>query len=122
MDSQQGIDQWKKWYQHNKLVAELDQPLVTKSSREKMHNTKASREKMHNTTDAVQSSNQKTHFDKAKEYFLETITEYSEELSGQQIFKAFYAAAQENLDYFDKEYKKAWQIVNCIQGLNNDKN
>jgi len=77
---------------------------------------------MHNTTDAVQSLNQKTHFDKAKEYFLETITEYSEELSGQQIFKAFYAAAQENLDYFDKEYKKAWQIVNCIQGLNNDKN
>ena len=112
MDSQQSIDQWKKWYKHNKLVAELDQPLVTKSSREKMHNT----------TDAVQSLNQKTHFDKAKEYFLDTISQYSEELSGQQIFKAFYAAAQENLDYFDKEYKKAKQIVDCIKALSNDKN
>lgn len=112
MDSQQSIDQWQKWYKHNKLVAELDQPLVTKSSREKMHNTK----------DAVQSLNQKTHFDKAKEYFLDTICEFNEELSGQQIFKAFYAAAQENLDYFDKEYKKAKQIVDCIKALSNDKN
>ena len=117
MDSTQSIDQWQKWYKENKIVAELDQPLITKDSREKMHDT----------TEAVQSLNQKVLFDKilfdkAKEFFLETICEYSEQLSGQQIFKAFYAAAQENLDHFDKEYKKAKQIIDCIQGLNNDKN
>ena len=115
MDSTQSNDQWQsflQWYKENKIVAELDQPLITKDSREKMHDT----------TEAVQSLNQKVLFDKAKEFFLETICEYSEQLSGQQIFKAFYAAAQENLDHFDKEYKKAKQIIDCVQGLNNDKN
>ena len=61
-------------------------------------------------------------YQKEKEFFLETICEYRKQLSGQQIFKAFYAAAQENLDHFDKEYKKAKQIIDCIQALNNDKN
>ena len=100
----EAIDAWQKWYKENKLVAELDEPLITKDSREAMHDT----------TNAVDSA-KAMWMQKAQEYFADTIAEFQYELSGKEIYKAFYAAAMDNMDCVEKEYKKAKQLVNMLR-------
>jgi hypothetical protein len=35
----EAIDAWQRWYKENKVVADFAEPLVTKDSREAMHDT-----------------------------------------------------------------------------------
>ena len=109
------IDAWQRWYQENKVVAQMDEPLVTKDSREGMHNTS-------NTTTTLNGSNNMLtdyctamSFQKAKEYFADTIAEFTNELSGKELYKAFYAAAMDNMDCVEKEYNKAKQLVDMLR-------
>ena len=57
-------------------------------------------------------------FQKAKEYFADTIAEFTNELSGKELYKAFYAAAIENMDCVEKEYNKAKQLVDMLRHNN----
>ena len=93
----------------------MDEPLVTKDSREGMHNTS-------NTTTTLNGSNNMLtdyctamSFQKAKEYFADTIAEFTNELSGKELYKAFYAAAMDNMDCVEKEYNKAKQLVDMLR-------
>ena len=109
------INQWQEWYRKHRIVAEIDVPLATKNSREQLHDTS-------NTTTTLDGSNnlltdycKAMSFQKAKEYFADTIAEFTNELSGQELYKAFYAAAMENMDAVEKEYKKAKQLVDMLR-------
>jgi predicted RNase H-like nuclease (RuvC/YqgF family) len=109
------IDAWQRWYQENRVVAQMDEPLVTKDSRESMHDTS-------NTTTTLNGSNNMLtdyctamSFQKAKEYFADTIAEFTYELSGKELYKAFYAAAMDNMDAVEKEYNKAKQLVDMLR-------
>ena len=104
----EAIEQWQDWYRKHKVVAEIDEPLVTKDSREALHDTQH----------AVNTYAKTYWMKKAQEHFADTICEFTNELTGQDLYKAFYAAAKENLDIAAKEYAKAKSLVNCLKGLN----
>ena len=99
------IDAWQRWYQENRVAAQIDEPLVTKDSRERMHDT----------TNAFDSMAKETYMAKAQEHFADTIAEFQYELSGKEIYKAFYAAAMDNMDCVEKEYNKAKQLVDMLR-------
>jgi len=100
----EAIDAWQKWYKENKVVAELDEPLITKDSRESMHDT----------TNAVNSA-KAMWMKKAQEYFADTLAEYQCELTGKDLYKAFYVAAYENMECARKEYERAKELVDMLR-------
>lgn len=87
------IQEWQKWYKQNET------------------NQITTEEKL---TEYIKATSMK----KAQEYFADTIAEFANELTGIELYKAFYAAAQENLDLVGKEYTKAKQLVDCLKGIN----
>jgi hypothetical protein len=118
----EAINAWQEWYKKNRVVAELDKPLITKNS------FAADKEHKHDTTNAITtlagSNNLLTDyctamsFQKAQEYFADTIAEFCNELSGKELYKAFYAAAMNNLISVEKEYKKAKDLVDMLRNTN----
>lgn len=99
------ITSWQEWYKNNRVVACLDEPLITKGSRENMHDT----------TNALLNYIDTVSFEKAKQHFADTLAEFANELSGKDLYKAFYSAAVENMDAVEKEYKEAKAIVDMLR-------
>ena len=87
------------------IVAELDQPLVTKDSREKLHDTTAS---------TAQSIKHAECLKKTREYFTDTICEAMEELTGEEIYQSFYKACKALKDITKKEYDNANELFKCL--------
>ena len=87
------------------IVAELDQPLVTKDSREKLHDTTAS---------TAQSIKHAECLKKTREYFADTICEAMEELTGEEIYQSFYKACKALKDITKKEYDNANELFKCL--------
>ena len=103
------INAWQEWYKTHKVVAEMDEPLVTKDSREKMHDTT-------NATDTLESASAKAVWmEKAKEHFADTLAEYQYELSGKDFYKAFYQAAVEAMGHARKEYDRTKELVDMLR-------
>src|SRR5210317_658566 len=100
----EAIDAWQKWYKENKVVAELDEPLITKDSRKSMHDT----------TNVVNST-KVMWTQKAQEHFADTLAEYQYELTGKDFYKAFYTAAYENMECARKEYERAKELVDMLR-------
>jgi hypothetical protein len=101
------INNWQQWFFENRVVAELDEPGGSKNNKEKLHDT----------ANAVVSLNEAVTaqaFEKAKECFANTMSEFWNELTGPQLYKAFYGAAMEQLQYQEKELKKAQAIVDIL--------
>ena len=101
------IQNWQQWFRENRVVAELDEPGESKDSREKLHDTSKAAASF-NEVVAAQA------FNKAKDHFADTMAEFWNELTGPQLYKAFYAAAMEQLQYQEKELKKAQSIVDML--------
>jgi hypothetical protein len=99
------IQTWQEWYSKNQPVASMDKPLVTKESREKLHDT----------SNAVDSLHKGKLLEKATTYFADTIAEYSSELSAVELFSCLLAAATENYNYTKGEYENAKQFLDCIK-------
>jgi hypothetical protein len=102
------IKQWQEWYRSHRIIAEIDTPMATKDSREQLHDTN------NVLTDYCTAMS----FQKAKEYFADTLAEFANELSGKELYKALYAAAIENMDCVEKEYNKAKQLVDMLRHNN----
>jgi hypothetical protein len=109
------INQWQEWYRRHRVVAEIDQPLVTKDSRESMHDTSKATTTLDGSNNLLTDYCKAMSFQKAKEYFADTIAEFTNELSGKELYKAFYAAAMDNMDAVEKEYNKAKQLVDMLR-------
>ena len=87
------------------IVAELDEPLVTKDSREKLHDTTAS---------TAQSIKHAECLKRTRDYFADTICEAMDELTGEEIYQAFYKACKALRDITKKEYDNANGLFECL--------
>jgi mitochondrial fission protein ELM1 len=109
------INQWQDWYRKHRIVAEIDVPLATKDSREQLHDTSKTTTTLAGSNNLLTDYCTAMSFQKAKEYFADTIAEFTNELSGKELYKAFYAAAMDNMDAVEKEYNKAKQLVDMLR-------
>lgn len=114
----EAIAKWQEWYRKHRIVAEIDTPLVTKDSREKLHDTSKTTTTLEGSDKLLTDYCTAMSFQKAKEYFADTIAEFTNELSGKELYKAFYAAAMDNMDCVEKEYNKAKQLVDMLRHNN----
>ena len=78
----------------------MDEPLVSKDSRENMHDT----------TDALEAMAKEIWIQKAEEHFADTLAEYQYELSGKDFYQAFCKAAYSNM-----EYERAKELVDMLK-------
>jgi len=109
------INQWQDWYRKHRIVAEMDVHLATKDFREQLHDTSKTTTTLDGSNNLLTNYCTAMSFQKAKEYFADTIAEFANELSGKELYKAFYAAAIDNMDCVEKEYNKAKQLVDMLR-------
>jgi hypothetical protein len=108
-DPMETLDAWHKWYREHQSVASIEEPMATKDSRENLHDTS-------NAVKKLVSEAELLSFEKATQYFADTLAEFSCDLSGEQLFKALLAAATDNYNYTKGEYDKAKQFLDLISG------
>ena len=122
------IQQWQEWYRSNRKVACLDEPLVSKESRENLHGTTNAVDTMadwrahYKKLIADMDFNDDGFKQKAKEGFADTIAEFMNEITGAEMFECFCAAAVEILENQKKELDSTQQLLDLLMGKNNDKN
>ena len=134
------FDTWKENMENIKKksgVAQLNEPLVSKDSRENLHDTS-------NATDAIKdwrtfwkdvldvpgtwdcsqdeltkAINQQKTMTKQKtvDNFLDEICCALEELSGKEVFDCFVEAVQGQFDYTKKEHDKTSELLDLLTGL-----
>ena len=114
----EAISKWQEWYRSHRIIAEIDVPMATKDSREKLHDTSNATTTLEGSNNLLTDYCTAMSFQKAKEYFADTLAEFANELSGKELYKAFYAAAIENMDCVEKEYNKAKQLVDMLRHNN----
>jgi len=107
------IKEWQEWYKKNRVVAELDEPLVSKQSRENLHDTTNAVSSIaitmnHSTNEQLKK--------KAQEYFEDTLAEFANELPGKDLYEALVAAVNHNLEVVKKEYEQAKEFADLVQG------
>lgn len=123
------IKAWQDWYKSHRPVAEMDDPLVTKDSREKLHDTSNATDTLPNwrehyaelIQDALPLKGNDIYKQKATEYFADTIAEFFNEMTGAELFECFQEAARQNLEYIQKEYDRAMDLIDLIGGKTNAK-
>ncbi len=119
-DPQNTIKEWQEWYRSHQTVAQMNEPLVSKESRENLHDTSNAVDTMPNwreflkelaeepqekeTTPRVVNS---VYVNKAIEHFADTIAEFQNEMTGEELYACFVEAARENLAYVTAEYDRA---------------
>lgn len=108
----EAINAWQKWYKEHQGVAELDEPLVTKDSRESLHDTSKTFDSMQAVEKSLYAPDYKQ---KAKEHFADTLVEFCNELTGAEFFEAFLSAAYEALEYSKKEMERNQELVDLLR-------
>jgi hypothetical protein len=99
------IKKWQEWYKSNRVIASMNEPLVSKDSRENMHDT----------TDALETMAKEIWIQKAEEHFADTLAEYQYELSGKDFYQAFCKAAYSNMEIALQEYERAKELVDMLK-------
>jgi len=123
------IKAWQDWYKSHRPVAEIDDPLVTKDSRENLHDTSNATDTLPNWRehyaeligDRLPLQGNDIYKQKATEFFADTIAEFSNEMSGEELFACFWQAAKEHLEHIQKEYDCAMDLIDLIGGKTNAK-
>jgi len=126
-DSSEPVDTikaWQDWYKNHRSVAEMDDPLVTKDSRENLHDTSHATDTLPNWRDhyaeligdRLPLQGNDLYKQKATEFFADTIAEFCNEMSGEELFACFQQAAKENLEHIQKEYDRAKDLIDLIEG------
>ncbi len=107
------IEKWQQWYKKNRVVAEIDMPLVSKQSRENLHDTTNA---VPSLATAMNHSTNEQLKKKAQEYFEDTLAEFANELPGKDLYEALVAAVNYNLEVVKKEYEQAKEFAELVQG------
>jgi len=123
-DPMEAIHAWQDWYKNHRVVAQMDTPLTTKDSREKLHDTANAVDTLPGwrqhfaelISDCIPLQNNDIYKQKATEGFADTIAEYFNEMTGEELFNCFYTAAKENLEHIQKEYDVAKDLLDLIEG------
>jgi hypothetical protein len=91
------IKAWQEWYQ---TFSSTDPEITTPVT----------------VTDLLTESKAKEiYFEKAKEHFADTLAEFQYELTGKELYKAFYTAVVENVEAAEKEYKKTKELLDMLR-------
>ena len=117
---QKNLEQWDEYRHANRVVAEIDEPLVSKESRENLHDTSNAVDHMPDWREYCRELIGETkkeeptprvvnsvYVNKAIEHFADTIAEFQNEMSGEELYVCFVEAARENLAYATAEYDRA---------------
>jgi hypothetical protein len=116
------IKSWQEWYKTNRMVAQLNQPLASKDSREKLHDTANAVDRLPNwrehyaqlITDTPKTMDNTLYKQKAFEYFADTLAEFANELTGKELFDCFVRAATEAMEHEKKEYEQAKELFDLL--------
>jgi thioredoxin-like negative regulator of GroEL len=111
------------------FLTKMNAPLITKDSRENLHNTSKAtdsmadwraywKEVLDETEENFKTENQMSvHKQKIVADFLDTLCGAFEELSGEEIFDCFFEAVQSQFDYTKKEHDKTSELLDLLAGL-----
>jgi hypothetical protein len=102
------IQEWQNWYKRHRVVATLDEPLVSKASRENMHDTS-------NAVDLWLKDYTEHAKKQASDHFADTIVEAAATLSADEIYDCLMKAVQENYDHAEKEFNNASRLLELIK-------
>lgn len=123
------IQQWQEWYRANRKVACLDEPLFPKESYKKPHDTTNAVDTVPERNlyykELIEDMNLNSDYNfkqKAKEQFADTISEFMNEMTGDEMFYCFLAAALMIGEIQKTELDNTQQLVNRLMDQNNDKN
>jgi hypothetical protein len=115
------INQWQDWYRKHRVVAELDAPGVSKDSRENLHDTTNATDTMpdwrsHYKALIEEDANNPNaiYMRKVTEHFADTLCEFQNELTGEQFYNCFLAAALDINKSAKEEYDKTKQLVDIL--------
>ena len=131
------IKTWQAKFKEHKQqcgVAELDEPLVSKDSREKLHDTSKAVDSIKDwrtfwkdvldesgpwistENELTEAINQQKTMTKQKivDDFLDTLCGAFEELSGKEVFDCFFEAVQSQHEYTKKEYDKTNELMDLL--------
>ena len=116
------IKQWQDWYRSHKMIAELNEPGVSKDSRENLHNTHNATNVMSDWTSFLNMDNNDTYQQKAIEYFSDTIAEFNNEMTGEQLFNCFKQAVTNYYNTQKEELGRTKQLFDLVHGKPCQKN
>lgn len=119
------IQQWQEWYRKHRTVSQLDEPLVSKDSREKLHDTSNATDTMRDwrshcfllIADEIKpmaTLDNSIYKQKTTEHFADTLCEFQNELTGAEFYECFLAAATEIYNNAKIEYDKTKELVNLL--------
>lgn len=129
---------WHTWYKNNAQVASIDEPQVTKDSRENLHEvTNATGtlsswysdaiETFYGNLDNAAKENKKMETElkaslteQLTTYFEDTLCEFYDELTPIEITQCFHEAIKRNFTLHEKEFNKAKELINLVDKLNVD--
>lgn len=119
------IKNWQDWYKNNQQVAQMDEPLITKDSRENLHDTSKAtdvftdwrsfyKEMAQEEKEEVKQQLEKELINKATSYFADTIAEFLPELGGKKLYECFVAAATDSMLHAEKEYDNNKDLIDLL--------
>jgi 3-methyladenine DNA glycosylase AlkD len=120
------IKQWQQWYRKHAVVASMEEPLVSKDSRENLHDTSKATYEMPDWRSFYKELaevdveptkvDDNIYLQKAIEHFSDTLCEFAHELSAEQFYKAFLIAATNVTKSAQDDYLKCKTLVDLIEG------
>jgi len=115
----EAIKEWQRWYKDHQVVGLVDEPQEAKESRENLHETSNAVSTMPDWREffkevAGDSEGFSGFKQKAVDCFADTIAEFSDEMTGNELFECFLIAATDHLRAAEKQYKNAKQMVNLV--------
>ena len=128
------INAWQEWSRQHRVVAEIDEPLVTKQAREELHNTSKAVSTwpkgrwtdffrdIKEASEEPREENKSAAYVKAFDYFADTIAEMADELTPSELYQALLDAVDRQLSWATKEYDYAKDLHDLVTGktkLNN---
>lgn len=127
---------WHTWYKNNAQVASIDEPQVTKDSRENLHEvTNATGtlsswysdalETFYGNLDNAAKENKKMETElkaslteQLTTYFEDTLCEFYDELTPLEIVQSFHEAIKRNFTLHEKEFNKAKELLEFVDKIN----
>lgn len=108
------IQQWQEWYRANRKVACLDEPLLSKELYKKPHDT-TNAVNTWQYKKLIEDMNSNNNFkQKAKEQFADTISEFIHDMTGDEMFYCFLAAALMIGEIQKAELNNTQQLLNRL--------
>jgi hypothetical protein len=115
------VTSWKNWSQKNHIVAQMDEPLVTKDSRENLHDTSKATDLLtdwrswyKDIADQPKQQTEEEQIKKATTCFADLICEFLPEIGAKNLYECFVAAATESLIHAEKEYDNNVDLIDFL--------